>query len=170
MNEISCDVCMDLIPLVQDGIASKDSREAVEQHIKNCESCAACYGGTIPPVADSERLIVDVRRKVQFFFVMLLMFGIFFGLGLTGSSELFYNSLIMPIVGIFGYVIFRWKSLYAVPLLLLITNVISFVLNVFRGIEEIGLYSRVMWTGIYSVFVIVGIMIAGLIHYAFRKE
>ena len=32
MNEISCDVCMDLIPLVQDGIASEDSREAVEQH------------------------------------------------------------------------------------------------------------------------------------------
>ena len=111
-----------------------------------------------------------MRRKVQFFFVMLLMFGIFFGLGLTGSSELFYNSLIMPIVGIFGYVIFRWKSLYAVPLLLLITNVISFVLNVFRGIEELGMYSRVMWTGIYSVFVIVGIIIAGLIHYAFRKE
>lgn len=170
MNEISCDVCMDLIPLVQDGIASEDSREAVEKHIKNCESCAACYSGTILPIADSERLIVDVRRKVQFFFVMLLMFGIFFGLGLTGSSELFYNSLIMPIVGIFGYVIFRWKSLYAVPLLLLITNVISFVLNVFRGIEELGMYSRVMWTGIYSVFVIVGIIIAGLIHYAFRKE
>ena len=170
MNEISCDVCMDLIPLVQDGIASEDSREAVEQHIKHCESCAAYYSGTVSPAADTERLLMDVRRKVQFFFVMLLMFGIFFGLGLTGSSELFYNSLIMPIVGVFGYVIFRWKSLYAVPLLLLITNAISFVLNVFRGIEEIGMYSRVMWTGIYSIFVIVGIMIAGLIHYAFRKE
>ena len=72
MNEISCDVCMDLIPLVQDGIASEDSREAVEKHIKNCESCAACYSGTILPVADSERLIVDVRRKVQFFFVITM--------------------------------------------------------------------------------------------------
>lgn len=170
MNEISCNVCMDLIPLVQDGIASADSREAVEQHISKCESCAACYSGEIPPVADTDKLITDVRRKVQFFFIMLLMFGIFFGLGLTASSELFYNSLIMPIVGVFGYVIFRWKSLYAVPLLLLFTNVISFVLNVIRGIEEIGMYSRVMWTGIYSIFVVVGIVIAGLIHYAFRKE
>ena len=170
MNEISCNVCMDLIPLVQDGIASEDSREAVEQHIKNCESCAACYTPTVPPVADTERLMVDVRRKVQFFFVMLLMFGIFFGLGLTAGSELFYNSLIMPIIGVFGYVIFRWKSLYAVPLLLLFTNMISFILNVFRGIEELGMYSRVMWTGIYSIFVVVGIVIAGLIHYVFRKE
>lgn len=170
MNEISCKICMDLMPLVQDGIASEDSREAVEQHISKCESCAACYSGTVPPVENTEKLIVDVRRKLQFFFVMLLMFGIFFGLGLTASSELFYNSLIMPIVGVFGYVIFRWKSLYAVPLLLLLTNVISFALNVFRGMEELGMYSRVMWTGIYSIFVVVGIVIAGLIHYAFRKE
>jgi len=44
------------------------------------------------------------------------------------------------------------------------------MLNVLRGIEEIGMYSRVMWTGIYSIFVVVGIVIAGLIHYAFRKE
>ena len=170
MNEISCKICMDLMPLVQDGIASEDSREAVENHISKCEVCAAYYSGSVPPMADTGKLMIVVKRKVQFFFIMLLLFGIFFGLGLTASSELFYNSLIMPIVGIFGYVIFRWKSLYAVPLLLLITNVISFVLNVFRGIEELGMYSRVMWTGIYSVFVIVGIIIAGLIHYAFRKE
>ena len=36
MNEITCDVCMDLIPLVQDGVASQDSVLAVENHIKNC--------------------------------------------------------------------------------------------------------------------------------------
>lgn len=170
MNEISCKVCMDLIPLVQDGIASEDSKEAVERHIKKCESCAACYSGTVLPVADSEKLVADVRRKVQFFFIMLLMFGIFFGLGLTAGGELFYNSLIMPIVGVFGYVIFRWKSLYAVPLLLLFTNVVSYIMNVIRGSEELGMYSRVMWTGIYSIFVIVGVVIAGLIHYVFRKE
>ena len=170
MNEISCQICMDLIPLVQDGIASEESREAVEHHISKCVSCAACYSGTVPPMADTEKMIVDVKRKIQFFFFMLLMFGIFFGLGLTASSELFYNSLIMPVVGVFGYVIFRWKSLYAVPLLLLFTNVISFLFNVSRGIEEWGLYSRVMWTGIYSIFVVVGIVIAGLIHYVFRKE
>ena len=29
MNEISCQICMDLIPLVQDGVASKDSRDVV---------------------------------------------------------------------------------------------------------------------------------------------
>lgn len=30
MNKISCDICMDLIPLVKDGIASEDSGNAVK--------------------------------------------------------------------------------------------------------------------------------------------
>ena len=29
MNKISCDMCIDLMPLVQDGVASEDSRNAV---------------------------------------------------------------------------------------------------------------------------------------------
>ena len=166
MNEISCNVCMDLIPLVQDGIASEDSREAVEQHIKNCESCAACYSGTVPPVADTERLMVDVRRKVQFFFVMLLMFGIFFGLGLTASSELFYNSLIMPIVGVFGYYVFRWKAVFKIPLLLFVVELFIFAFNLW----DLDFHSAIIWTLLYCGFVFVGIVIAFLLHFAFRKE
>lgn len=34
MNKITCDMCMDLMPLVKDGIASADSREAVEPILK----------------------------------------------------------------------------------------------------------------------------------------
>ena len=39
MNKISCDMCMDLMPLVQDGVASADSIAAVKQHIENCPAC-----------------------------------------------------------------------------------------------------------------------------------
>ena len=33
MNKITCDMCIDLMPLVQDGVASEDSRNAVLQHL-----------------------------------------------------------------------------------------------------------------------------------------
>ena len=39
MNEITCGLCMDLIPLVQDGIASGESRDAVERHVQSCAAC-----------------------------------------------------------------------------------------------------------------------------------
>ena len=39
MNKIDCEICMDLIPLVKDGIASEESYKAVEEHVKECETC-----------------------------------------------------------------------------------------------------------------------------------
>ena len=38
MNKISCDICMDLIPLVKDGIASQESCNAVKNHIDKNET------------------------------------------------------------------------------------------------------------------------------------
>ena len=110
------------------------------------------------------------KRKVQAFFAMLIMFGLFFGLGLTDGREMFYNSLIMPVIGVLGYVVFRWKSLYILPALMFVMHIMIFVLNLIRRVEYWDFYSLVMWTVIYGIFVIVGIVIAGLLHFAFRKE
>lgn len=41
MIQITCEICMDLIPLVQDGVAAGDSVSAVEQHIQSCPQCRA---------------------------------------------------------------------------------------------------------------------------------
>lgn len=170
MTEITCDVCMDLLPLVQDGIASEDSKKMVEQHIKNCSACAKLYDVNAVPAVNSEKIFMRFKRKVQAFFAMLIMFGLFFGLGLTDGSEMFYNSLIMPIIGVLGYVVFRWKALYVLPVLMFVMHGMIFVLNIIRRVEYRDFYSLVMWTVIYSIFVIVGIVIAGLLHYAFGKE
>lgn len=48
MIQITCEICKDLIPLVQDGVASGDSASAVERHIQSCPQCE-CVGGTDPP-------------------------------------------------------------------------------------------------------------------------
>ena len=48
MIQITCEICMDLIPLVQDGVAAGDSVSAVEQHIQSCPQCRAMWEGQIP--------------------------------------------------------------------------------------------------------------------------
>ena len=173
MNKISCDMCMDLLPLVKDGIASEDSRLAVENHIKDCETCRARQEGTLAESSvnvDLERELGKLKRKLQTFSAILMMFGVFFGVSLTASEGTFYNSLVMPVIGVLGYVIFRWKAAYQVPLLLLIIHFLSGALGMVRGLEELSIMGIVMWVGIYSVFVEVGVLVAGLLHFAFRKD
>lgn len=38
---ISCEIIKDLLPLYHDGVCSKESIAAVEEHLSHCESCKA---------------------------------------------------------------------------------------------------------------------------------
>ncbi len=170
MNKITCEVCMDLMPLVRDGIASNDSKMAVEQHVKSCAACEALYGEGMPPAVSPEKAFHRFRRQVQLFSVFLLMFGSFFGLGLTAGSDMFYNSLIMPMLGILGYAIFRWKALYNVPILLLLIHALLNLFRAVQGAEHLDVSSLLMWTALYSAFVLLGVFIAALFYYALKKN
>lgn len=170
MTKLTCDICIDLMPLVQDGVASKDSVVAVEEHLKNCPECSALFEGQIPQPSDGKRIMKKIQHKIQIFMGMLLMFGVFFGLGLTGSSNLFLNAWIMPVIGGIGYYLFRWKSIYQTPCLLLITHIVTNSFGMIRGVEHLDFLTLVMWSAIYSFFATVGTMIAGLIHFGLRKE
>ena len=170
MIKITCDMCTDLMPLVQDGVASEDSIVAVEHHIKTCPECKSMFEGQVPIPSDGSQIMKKIQRKVRLFMGMMLMFGVFFGLSLTASGELFLNSFIMPIIGGIGYYLFRWRALYLTPVLLLITHFFTNSVGMMRGMESLDVMSVVMWSGIYSLFAIIGIVIAGLIHFAFRKE
>lgn len=170
MNEITCDLCMDLIPLVKDGVASEDSKNAVERHIASCEVCSALYNGETPPPVDPSKTFEKFHRRLQLSSAMLMMFGIFFGLSLTAGSDMFYNTLIMPVIGALGYYIFRWKALYIVPGLMLITHFATNLFGLLRGTEHLDIYSVLMWTFLYSIFAVLGTIVAWLLHFAFRKE
>lgn len=163
-------MCMDLMPLVQDGVASADSISAVEQHIKNCPECNSLFEGQIPIPSDRSQIMKKIQRKTHIFMGMVLMFGIFFGLSLTASSELFLNCFIMPIIGCIGYYLFRWKSLYITPCILFVTHFVINTFGLIRGTEHLNITSLLMWSAIYSFFAIIGIIIVGLLHFAFRKE
>lgn len=173
MNKLTCDICKDLMPLVKDGIASEDSYHAVEEHVTSCENCKALYGdmlAVVPDNLDLERELGKLKRKLQIFSTVLMMFGVFFGLSLTASEEMFYNSLIMPVIGALGYVIFRWKAIYQIPLLLLVMQSLINFLGMSRGMEYMPFVAILMWVGIYTIFVELGVLVAGLLHFAFKKE
>ena len=162
------------MPLVKDGIASEDSKKAVEEHMETCESCKQRYHKETVESSltnvDLERELGKLKRKLQTFSTVLMMFGVFFGLSLTASEELFYNSLVMPVIGALGYVIFRWRAVYLVPVLLLVMQCLINFLGMARGMEYMSFVAILMWIGIYSIFVVLGVLVAGLLHFAFRKE
>ncbi len=170
MNDISCDICMDLMPLVQDGVASADSVEAVERHIETCAECRAMFENKLPDIPTGDQLIRQIRRKARVFIGMLLMFGVFFGISLTVSNKMFLNTLIMPAIGMIGYYLFRWRAAFITPVLIIATHLITNGFRMIPGAEHLDFGSVLTWSGIYSLFAIAGTLIAGLIHFAFRKE
>lgn len=172
MSEISCDICMDLLPLVRDGIASEDSKKAVEEHLQTCESCRSLADGCLSdmPAPDTEHALLKFRKQLRGFCGLLLLFGIFLGLSLTAGPGMFYNTLLMPLLGAIGYFLFRLKSLYLLPILLLAGHCLTDLLTLLRGKETLGFSGLLVWTFLYSLFAYGGMLIAALLHFAFRKE
>ena len=168
MNRISCDMCVDLIPLVHDGVASDDSRNAVLQHLQECPACKALFEGEIPVPHNTKDILAKIKRRAQIFSAMVMMFGIFYGLTLTSGSGMFYNTMIMPVIGAIGYYLFRWKGLYLIPSLLLVSHFVTNALGLGGELLEFG--GLLAMTTIYCVIALVGFVIAALLHFAFKKE
>ena len=168
MNEITCEVCMDLMPLVHDGVASDDSVNAVQQHIRQCPDCQALFEGQAPLPSDKGKILDKLNRKIQLASAMVLMFGVLFGLMLTAGSGIFHNALIMPIIGAIGYYLFRWRALYLIPGILFVTHLVINYLGM--GQEVLDIVTLVTWTGLYCIFALIGFVIAALLHFVFRKE
>ena len=178
-----CSIVKDLLPLYIEDMVSLETTQFIDGHLQDCPECRAelenVKSGDILLAADGKKSISDTDNSRPFKAIMkrmnrqfyslayfLVIFFIFLGFSWTGGENLMYNSLIMPIVGIFGYYVFRWQALYKMPVLLLIIDIIACLFK----LVELDLYSAVLWTMIYSLFVYVGIAIAFLLHFAFRKE
>ena len=177
-----CSVVRDLLPLYVEDMVNPETAEYVKSHLAECAKCQAELENlkegegltaiekkpTVEAAEAKPFKTIMKRMNRQFYSIAYaaLIFLIFLGFGWTGGENLMYNSLIMPVVGIFGYYVFRLKALYKVPILLLIID--TFVC-LFK-LVDLELYSAFLWTMIYSIFVFVGIAIAFLLHFAFRKE
>lgn len=169
MNQITCDVCMDLLPLVQDGVASSDSVLAVQEHIASCPQCRALYENRPPTEADHSALAVKIKNKLRTFFAFLTFVGMFFGISLLVNHDVFYIILIMPIIGACSYPGCHWKALWKSPLLLSALFLVAHLISALQG-ADFNLPGIVLWVGVITVFTDVGVLIAGLLHFACRKE
>ena len=177
-----CSIVRDLLPLYVEDMVSAETAQYISEHLKACAECQAEFEG----LKDGERLKMIEKNPIeradtvkpfkkmmkrmnrQFYMLAysLIIFFIFLGFGWTGGENLMYNSIIMPIVGVFGYYVFRWKAIYKMPVLLLFIDLFIFLFQ----IVALGFAETLEWTVIYCIFVWVGILIAFLLHFALRKE
>ena len=101
---------------------------------------------------------------------MVLLAGALFGMGLSGSMNMFYNSLLMPAMGAAAYYVWRWKAAAVLPPLLAGMSLVCWVLCWGWGVEAAPLPGYLIWAAIYCVLALVGVAIAGLFHFALKKE
>lgn len=175
MNEITCDICRDLLPLVKDGVASSDSEAAVLRHTQGCTGCAMLFAGKLIPATEpsaSPKALLKVKRWLMWIYAVLMLLGLYFGLSLTAGSDPFYNCLIMPIAGVFGYMAFRWRAVYILPIVLVIVSFLGNALGFITvdGVKHIDILSLIPWIVIYMLFALAGMIIALLLHFAFGKR
>lgn len=171
-GDIGCEICKDLLPLVEDGVASEASRAAVAAHLEHCPDCRALAAGAVPPppAPDGDVLLRRVRRTLRGFALVVLLAGALFGMGLSGSMNMFYNSLLMPAMGAAAYYVWRWKAIGVLPPLLAGMSFVCWALCWGWGVEAEPLPGYLIWAAIYCVLALVGVAIAGLFHFALKKE
>ena len=96
MNDVSCDIVRDLLPLYHDGVCSEDSRALVDAHITSCEACRRELAGmdaALPPAPNAAEDTAlravgnawDQARKRSFRKGLRISGAIFLGIALVIS-------------------------------------------------------------------------------------
>ncbi len=178
-----CCVIRDLLPLFAEDLVSDETADIIRLHLQECPDCNAEYEQmqkdesdrtrAVNKPADSEikpfkKIMKKANRtlsSVCFALTVMLLFS-----GIMNSSDegmmLYYNAVIMPVCGVCGYVAFRKKAFFVLPILLLVTDGIAFAFNLLPDTMNM-----ILWlSGIYCIFILAGILIAALLHFALRKE
>ena len=104
-TEIPCAVCRDLIPLVQDGVASPESEALVKAHLQTCPECRTLWqaggGQALPqslPAPDDARLLQKIRHKYNTGLLMFAALGMGFGVLTSYGEHSNWIILIFPFV------------------------------------------------------------------------
>ena len=168
MNNISCDVCLDLIPLVKDGVASIDSVNLVEEHIKSCEKCKNYYTHQPEYTVNDKKIIKSIKKSVYIFSIIILIAGCLLGTAITNGVNVFYNFFIMPSLGALSYIILKKKSFFVPPIIF----IISFLWLISEQFIRYKLFSpaEIIYSVFYLILSFLGIIIAMLLKFAFCKE
>ena len=101
--------------------------------------------------------------------------GSVIGLGLSESEGMFYNILIMPVIGALAYFALRKKSYIVLLSIFAFTYLYHFIKYMIDGIFDksqllSSLLAPLLWTILYSGLCAIGMLIAFLLYIAFKKE
>lgn len=174
MNKINCDICMDLIPLVKDGVASKESEETVFEHMKKCSDCNNLFNELEEkPILNDKKTFKKIKKQLNLVALIIIGLSILFGVGLTMSENMFYNIIIMPFIGGVGFVVLK-KRVYIITALVFgityIWHFIMFYINNEYGNFLDLLLGSLPWAMIYTALCAIGVVTGFLLYFAFKKE
>lgn len=179
-QDLPCEICRDLLPLVRDGVASEASRLAVEEHLARCEACRELWGEEAPPPLQRDRVLGRIRRRLYAWQGAMTAAGLILGMALANTGQAGYNILLLPVLGAAVQWLSprraRWLPLLVWLLMMgvslapsarfLLTRLAQGDWNAVCG----ALTSEGLWCLLYAALCVLGMLAAALFHYALRKE
>lgn len=175
MYIIDCDICQDLIPLVQDNIASKSSKMAVLSHAEKCEKCSRLLDYQTISIEINEKTIMKkIKRKAYMFFLLLILIGVALSAAVYKSGESSAITLLfMPIIGAISYACYK-RLWFAVPCgIAVFTSFVHFLYAVFDNVLSNAISNIPIAVAVgllYAAFSAIGVIIFKLLCFVFRKD
>lgn len=172
IQNISCDVCMDLMPLVRDDVASLDSTGLVMHHLEECEECRSAMGHSPLVEVNGARILKKLRLNLSWWLLLLILAGVATGMSLRADESFIYNLAIMPMLGAVIY-LYGEQKWYIMPSILLVGGfvwqLISLQLTGFTSsLASLILYAFSISLS-YCLLCLTGTFVALLLKYAFTK-
>lgn len=176
---LSCNVIRDLIPLVNDDVASEESKIIVKGHCEGCSECRDLLTSKPSCGPKDEKIIRTLKNSVLATQLAIVSIGILLGVWFTGSYNAFHNFYIMPFVGGLAYFALGKKSLYVPLSVFVMTELLQVLraipyLNIGQLLDLLGLgvilYSALLYAVLYALLSTVGIIVSFLLTYAFRRD
>lgn len=171
MDKIPCEIIRDLIPLVADHAASKESEKLVQEHIAECGSCRALLQyepqpEAVPVVA---RTLKKLRRRLFWTVCAVLVIGIVSGAAMMDHYTMFYNFILFPAVGASAYFLLK-KWCWVAPAATFTAVFLRYLFAPGKINWTDGAINGILYGIICALFIGIGLLIGFLLHFAFKKE
>lgn len=169
-NKIPCAVYHDLLPLVQDGLASDESKALVEEHEKTCPHCGTnSVSGSLQ--MNETHILQKIKLQILSLAFIPLVMGIFLGVNFGISQYMFNNIWLMPLLGGISAIIYRKKSLWLL-LVVFVTTTIYHALPIHfdENYEFVYILASIQWGNLYAGLFLIGQVIVALLMFALKKE
>ncbi len=172
-----CSLMLDLLPLYSEDMVSEESSEIIKEHLSNCPDCREKLSflketdDILLPAKEEikpfKKILKKTNRQFNVLCYAVIILLLFIGVSFSDWGENMLKSIaVMPATGALGYVLFRYKTLYKLPLMLLVTEAFAFAINII----EHDFYMIGLNVALALLCILAGFLFAVLVHFIFRKD